>query len=124
MTHRLHDDELDRHIRQALASRADDISQAPTIEEMGIRVTSRTKALTASPRVTPQLAWAVLAALLLVAVASAVVISGMFPPTDSVRPNSTDASPPVAAAVAYEAVFLRLEVMDDATLVHVVGVNG
>jgi Tol biopolymer transport system component len=64
MTHRLHDDQLDREIRTFLALQAEDVAGAPSAAEMAIRVSSHAGTRMIGPRLAPELVWVVLAVLL------------------------------------------------------------
>ena len=114
MTERLHDDQLDREIRQFLDWHAQDVSTAPSASEMAARLTSapaaRRPALGTVPQLAPRLVWVALAALLMAALVGGALIAGW-------------ASEPARGALSYEAVFLRLEVVEAETIVTVVGVN-
>lgn len=112
MTDRMNDEQFDRELRTYLAWQAEDVADAPTPTEMAIRIGERAGARTRGLRLTPQLVWVVLASLLILALIGAAV-AGMS--------QRQTVQPPLSKA--YEAVFLRLEVVDGTPVVLVVGVN-
>jgi hypothetical protein len=109
MTDRLSDEQFEREVSGFLAWQAEAVADAPTANDMAVRVSSRAGTRTFAPRLAPQLVWVLLLGLLLVALAAASMFIGGLPPGPRL--------------VSYEAVFLRLEVIDDAPEVLVVGVN-
>ena len=111
MTDRMHEEQLDREIHAFLAWQAEDIGDAPTATEMAVRV-ERAGASTHGLRLTPQLVWVALAGLLILALIGAAV--GAISLRRSMQPPLEK---------AYEAVFLRLDVVGGASRVGVVGVN-
>ena len=110
MTHQMRDDQVDGQIRDFLAWQAGETAGAPSATEMAARVSSGVGTRTLTPRLAPQLAWVLLAGLLVLALMGALLIGGSLLPTPPVR-------------TSYEAVFLRLELLGDAPEVVVVGVN-
>jgi hypothetical protein len=112
MTDRMPDEQLDGEIRTYLAWQAGDIADAPTATEMAMRISERAGARTRGLRLTPQIVWVVLAGLLILA-----LIGGAVGAMSLRQP----VQPPLSKA--YEAVFLRLDVVDGAPEVHVFGVN-
>ncbi len=108
MSDRSHDDALDDELRRFLAWQAEDITDAPTAREVAMGISSRVGTRTVLPGLAPRLAWVVLAGLLAL-VGAAAWVGGIRP------------SPPLP--VTYEAVFLRLEVVDEAPVVIAVGIN-
>lgn len=112
MTDRMRDDLLDGEIRTFLAWQADDIADAPTATEMAIRIGDRARSGTRGLRLTPQIVWVALAGLLILALIG--VAAGALSQRQPIQPPSSR---------AYEAVFLRTEVVDGAQQVVVVGVN-
>src|SRR5688500_12157602 len=107
----MRDEHFDHELRGFLAEYAEDVGDAPTATDMAVRVSARIRRGTpAGLRLSTRPAWAVLAGLLLLALLGALV-AGRFAP----RPES--------GPLGYEAVFLRLEVIDAAPIVIVSGVN-
>src|SRR5207247_6404413 len=111
MTDRMHDDHLDREIRRFLAWQAEDVGGAPTAAEIAIRVSSRSGAVAAGRRVAPRLVWVLLAALIVALLGAAAFIGANPQRSEPLR------------SLAYEAVFLRLEVAGSSRQVLVVGVD-
>jgi hypothetical protein len=112
MSDRVGDEQLDREIRGFLAWQAEDIADAPTATEMTIRIGTRAGTRARGLRLTPQLVWVVLAGLLILALIG--VAAGALSERQPI---------PRALSKAYEAIFLRLEVVDRTPTVLVVGVN-
>jgi hypothetical protein len=112
MTDRMRDEQLDREVRDFLAWQAEDIADAPTATEMAIRIGTRAGTRARRLRLTPQLVWVVLAGLLILALVG--VAAGALSQRQPILP---------AISKAYEAVFLRLEVVDGTPTVLVVGVD-
>jgi hypothetical protein len=112
MTDRMRDEQLDSEIRAFLAWQVGDIAGAPTASEMAERISARAGMRARGLRLTPQLVWVVLAGLLILALIGAAV--GAM----SLRPTLL---PPLSKA--YEAVFLRLHVLDGTHEVIAVGVD-
>jgi len=110
MTDRMHDEQLDRELRSFLAWQAEEIGDAPTATEIAARISSTVGTRTASSRLVPQLAWVVLAGLLLAALLGAMAVGALLQRAPSLPPS-------------YEAVFLRLEVAGLSPEVRVVGVD-
>jgi hypothetical protein len=111
MTERMGDEQLDREIRGFLAWQAEGVSGAPSATEMAGRISDRAGTAAAGLRVVPQLAWVLLAGLLVIALLGVLAVAANQPPP----------APPLP--VSYEAVFLRIEVVGDSHTVVVVGVN-
>jgi hypothetical protein len=136
MTDRLRDDQLDNDIRSFLAWRAEDIGDAPTATEVAMRIKAPSGTRTLVPGISAQLAWLLIAALLVVALIGAAVAGANLLREDRAL-VVVDATPTVAptaslaptanvtptASPSYEAVFLRLETVGDSRQVIVVAVN-
>ena len=110
MSDRMPDDQFDRALGRFLAWQAEDIGDTPTATEMAARISSRVGGPAQRLRLTPMLGWALLAGLLIAALIGALIGAGM----------QTRETP---VPLSYEAVFLRLEVVDGTPVVIVVGVN-
>jgi hypothetical protein len=130
MTDQMRDDQLDNDIRSFLAWRAEDIAGAPTATEVAMGIKARRGTRTLVPRISAQLAWLLIAALLAVGLIGAAVAGANL-----LRENRAlvvvDATPTVAptaslaptASPSYEAAFLRLETVGRKRQVIVVAVN-
>jgi hypothetical protein len=111
MTDRIGDEQLDREILGFLAWRAEQGAAAPSASEVATRISANVAPRKVGLPHGLQIAWLLLAALLIVALLGALVIG-----RDQAVPN------PVLGTT-YEAIFLRLEVVEPIREVVVVAVN-
>jgi streptogramin lyase len=78
MSARMPDERVDREVRQFLAWQAEEVGNAPSAAEMAARVSARVGDGRMGLRLTPQLAWALLITLLIVALFGAVVVGALL----------------------------------------------
>lgn len=101
MTERMSDERLDHEIRGFLAGQAEEVAGAPSATVVALRISERAGTATAGRRVAPQVAWVVLAGLLVFALLGALATGAnrpqLAPPfavtsdvTPSAVPDSTE----------------------------------